>query len=49
MMCVLKILPKLYAETSVVNGPLSKDSRIALISSVFWDKVKAGELEEYIW
>src|SRR4030066_453893 len=40
--------PKLYVETSVVNGPLSKDARIALASSVFWNKVKAGELEVYI-
>lgn len=39
---------ELYVETSVINGPLSKDSRIALISSVFWDRVKAGELKAHI-
>lgn len=39
---------ELYVETSVINGPLSKDSRIALISSVFWDRVKAGELKANI-
>jgi hypothetical protein len=32
----------------VINGPLSKNSRIALVSSVFWNKVKARELEVYI-
>lgn len=45
---VVRNLPKLYIETSVINGPLSKDSRITLISSVFWDRVKAGELEAHI-
>jgi hypothetical protein len=47
-MLMVRDLPKLYVETSVINGTLSKDSRIALISSVFWDRVKAGALEVHI-
>ena len=39
---------KVYVETSVINGLLSRDSRIALVSSAFWDRVKAGELEAHI-
>ena len=45
---MIRNLPRLYVETSVINGPLSKDSRIALISSVFWERVKAKEFEVYI-
>jgi len=41
-------IPKLYIETSVINGSLSSDVRIALASSAFWDRVKAGELEAHI-
>ena len=41
-------VPKLYIETSVINGPLSSDPRIALTSSAFWDSVEAGELEAHI-
>lgn len=41
-------VPKLYIETSVINGPLSNEARIALASSAFWDRVKAGELEAHI-
>ena len=41
-------MPKLYVETSVINGPLSRDTRIALVSSAFWDMVEAGELEAHI-
>jgi serine/threonine protein phosphatase PrpC len=40
--------PRLYVETSVINGPFSKNTRIALASSAFWDKVKAAELEACI-
>lgn len=39
---------QLYIETSVINGSLSVDSRVALISSVFWDRVKAKELGAHI-
>ena len=39
---------KVYVETSVINGLLSRDSRIALVSSAFWDRVRAGELEAHI-
>lgn len=39
---------KLYVETSVISGPLSRDSRISLISSAFWDGVRAGELEAHV-
>jgi hypothetical protein len=41
-------LPRLYIETSVINGPLSVDSRIALVSSVFWDRIRAKELEAHV-
>lgn len=43
-----RAVSKLYVETSVINGPLSRDSRVALVSSAFWDRVKAGELEAHI-
>jgi len=43
-----RAVSKLYVETSVINGLLSRDSRIALVSSAFWDRVKAGELEAHI-
>jgi hypothetical protein len=39
-----KPVSEVYIETSVINGSLPRDCRIALISSVFWDRVKAGEL-----
>jgi hypothetical protein len=39
-----KPVSEVYVETSVINGSLPRDSQIALISSVFWDRVKAGEL-----
>jgi len=43
-----RVVSKLYVETSVINGALSRDSRVALVSSAFWDRVKAGELEAHI-
>lgn len=32
----------------MINGPLSRDSRISLISSAFWDRVEVGELEAHV-
>jgi hypothetical protein len=43
-----RAVSKLYVETSVINGPLSGDSRVAVVSSAFWDKVRAGELEAHV-
>jgi hypothetical protein len=45
---IYRAVSKLYVETSVINGPLSRDLRLALVSSAFWDKVRAGELEAHI-
>ena len=48
MLVARRYVPKLYIETSVINGPFSRDFRIVLVSSAFWDRVKAGELEAHI-
>lgn len=48
MLTARRYVPKLYVETSVINGPLSLDSRIVLVSSAFWDRVEAGELEAHV-
>ncbi len=40
--------PRLYVETSVINGPLSKDARISRVSSFFWNRVRSGRIEVHI-
>jgi len=46
----LKLLkvPRLYIETSVINGIFSKDLRIRVVSSVFFEKIRAGEIEGHV-
>ena len=38
-------IPRLYIETSVINGVFSKDVRIRVVSSVFFEKIRAGEID----
>ena len=40
--------PRLYVETSVVNGSFSKDARISRVSSFFWNRVESGIIEAHI-
>jgi len=41
-------VPRLYVETSVINGVFSRDARIRVVSSVFFERVRAGEIEGHI-
>lgn len=41
-------IPRIYIETSVINGVFSKDVRIRVVSSVFFDKIRAGEIEGHV-
>ena len=41
-------IPQLYIETSVINGVFSKDVRIRVVSSAFFDKIRAGEIEGHV-
>jgi len=41
-------IPRLYIETSVINGVFSKDVRIRVISSVFFEKIRAEEMEGHV-
>lgn len=40
--------PKLYIETSVINGVFSKDARIRMVSSAFFEKIRNGEIEGHV-
>jgi len=44
---LFKIL-RLYIETSVINGIFSKDGRIQVISSAFFEKIRAEEIEGHV-
>lgn len=41
-------VPRLYIETSVVNGVFSRDERIRVVSSVFFEKIRAGQIEGHV-
>lgn len=41
-------ISRLYIETSVINGVFSKDLRIRVVSSVFFEKIRAGKIEGHV-
>jgi len=41
-------IPQLYIETSVINGVFSKNARIRIVSSAFFEKIRNEEIEGHI-